>query len=100
MKIYKITNFALENTRDIVFYLKLKKKIFKQNYIITIKLEYQGAVFAFPIIYCLIKRRRKIDYINFWKRIMEKRTEKFEILKDLGESFDSFSEYERKVNLF
>ena len=31
---------------------------------------------------------------------MEKKTEKFEILKDLGESFDSFSEYERKVNLF
>ena len=47
------------------FLPKTKEKIFKQNYIVTIKWEYQDAVFAYPIIYCLMKRRRKIDYINF-----------------------------------
>ena len=41
----------------------------------------------------------ELDNLSLVRR-PKKRTENFEILKDLCESFDNFSEYERKVNLF
>ena len=56
-------------TINSLFHPNTKKKMYCQNFIITIKWTMDEYIFCYPVIYGLMPRRRKADYVKFWQRV-------------------------------
>ena len=89
-KVYLDGTFRTINS---CYHPNTKKKVFCQNFIVTIKWTMDDKVFCYPLIYGLMPRRQTDDYIKFWQRIKAIFDSEFEDDELTFKSFSTDFEY-------